>query len=78
MHSYFGERVTFIHTSHDGDKVEWEKILVVSVAIMAWIPITSQCCDDSNLPWMSFHATHDGAWKAHYHEIFYHGIREVL
>ncbi|KAK1319527.1 Disease resistance protein [Acorus calamus] len=30
------------------------------------------------LRWRSFYATHDTAWKAHYREIFDHGIREAL
>ncbi|KAF6174124.1 hypothetical protein GIB67_029167 [Kingdonia uniflora] len=30
------------------------------------------------LRWRSFYATHDNAWKAHYSEVFDHGIREAL
>lgn len=38
-----------------------------------------QCSTGSDvLRWRSFYATHDTAWKAHYREVFDHGIREVL
>ncbi|KAL6838280.1 hypothetical protein ACP4OV_031908, partial [Aristida adscensionis] len=39
----------------------------------------SQCFTGSDiLRWRSFYATHDMAWKAHYREVFDHGIREAL
>lgn len=74
-----GHNSSSCYPGHDGDEGEWKQILVVSLAIMTWISATAQCCAGSNiLPWRSFYATHDGAWKAHYREIFDHGIREVL
>lgn len=74
-----GHNSSSCYPGHDGDEGNWKQILVVSLSIMAWISATAQCCAGSNvLPWRSFYATHDGAWKAHYREIFDHGIREVL
>jgi len=38
-----------------------------------------QCITGSDvLRWRSFYATHDTAWKAHYREVFDHGMREAL
>nr|GMD68084.1 sn1-specific diacylglycerol lipase beta isoform X2 [Ipomoea batatas] len=38
-----------------------------------------QCFTGSDvLKWRSFYATEDYAWKAHYREVFDHGIREAL
>ncbi|XP_057851493.2 uncharacterized protein LOC131061694 isoform X1 [Cryptomeria japonica] len=57
----------------------WKQILVVALAIVAWVLVIAQCCAGSDvLAWRSFYARHDGAWKTHYREMFDHGIREVL
>lgn len=74
-----GHNSSSCYPGHDGHVGEWKQILVVFLVIMAWISAIAQCCAGSNvLAWRSFYATHDGAWKAHYREIFDHGIREVL
>lgn len=44
-----------------------------------WLVILIQCFTGSDvLRWRSFYSTHDTAWKAHYREVFDHGIREAL
>lgn len=74
-----GHNSSSCYPGHDGHVGERKQILVVFLLIMAWISAIAQCCAGSNvLAWRSFYATHDGAWKAHYREIFDHGIREVL
>ncbi|OVA19069.1 Lipase [Macleaya cordata] len=56
-----------------------ERILLVSFLILVWFLVIAQCLAGSDvLRWRSFYATHDNAWKAHYREVFDHGIREVL
>lgn len=74
-----GHNSSSCYPGHDGNGGEWKGILVVFLGTMSWISAIAQCCAGSNvLAWRSFYATHDGAWKAHYREIFDHGIREVL
>lgn len=63
----------------DTNRKGWEKILVVAFVIMPWFLVIMQCFMGSDvLRWRSFYATHDDAWKAHYREVFDHGIREAL
>ncbi|XP_078441057.1 lipase class 3 family protein isoform X2 [Wolffia australiana] len=53
--------------------------LVIFFPVIIWIVAISQCFTGSDvLRWRSFYSTHDNAWKAHYHEVFDHGIREFL
>ncbi|URE04546.1 hypothetical protein MUK42_18956 [Musa troglodytarum] len=57
----------------------WKKILTISFLVLVWLVVIIQCSTGSDvLRWRSFYATHDTAWKAHYREVFDHGIREVL
>lgn len=57
----------------------WKKIMLISFLILVWLAVIIQCSTGSDvLKWRSFYATHDAAWKAHYREVFDHGIREVL
>ncbi|RRT74135.1 hypothetical protein B296_00021954, partial [Ensete ventricosum] len=57
----------------------WKKILTISFLVLVWLVVVIQCSTGSDvLRWRSFYATHDTAWKAHYREVFDHGIREVL
>ena len=47
--------------------------------VVMWVGTIVQCATGSDvLRWRSFYATHDIAWRAHYREVFDHGIREVL
>ncbi|KAH9325411.1 hypothetical protein KI387_005589, partial [Taxus chinensis] len=63
----------------DGRGGVWKQILVVVLVIVAWVLAIAQCCAGSDvLAWRSFYARYDGAWRAHYREMFDHGIREVL
>ncbi|KAJ4954802.1 hypothetical protein NE237_011585 [Protea cynaroides] len=53
--------------------------LMVVFLVMVWFMVVLQCFTGSDvLRWRSFYATHDNAWKAHYREVFDHGIREAL
>ncbi|XP_043724432.1 uncharacterized protein LOC122671340 isoform X2 [Telopea speciosissima] len=53
--------------------------LLVVFLVMVWFMVVLQCFTGSDvLRWRSFYATHDNAWKAHYREVFDHGIREAL
>lgn len=55
------------------------RALIALFLILSWVVVTVQCFTGSDvLRWRSFYATHDMAWKAHYREVFDHGIREAL
>ncbi|CAH8308960.1 unnamed protein product [Eruca vesicaria subsp. sativa] len=57
----------------------WKQRLQVSFLITVCFVALAQCFTGSDiLQWRSFYATQDDAWKAHYQEVFDHGIREVL
>ncbi|KAK1295543.1 hypothetical protein QJS10_CPA16g00174 [Acorus calamus] len=60
-------------------KTGWKQHLVISFLVIVWLLVIVQGFTGSDiLKWRSFYATHDTAWKAHYREIFDHGIREAL
>uniref|UniRef100_A0ACD5UCB8 Uncharacterized protein n=2 Tax=Avena sativa TaxID=4498 RepID=A0ACD5UCB8_AVESA len=55
------------------------RALIALFLILSWVVVIVQCFMGSDvLRWRSFYATHDMAWKAHYREVFDHGIREAL
>uniref|UniRef100_A0ACD5UT02 Uncharacterized protein n=1 Tax=Avena sativa TaxID=4498 RepID=A0ACD5UT02_AVESA len=55
------------------------RALIALFLILSWVVVIVQCFMGSDvLRWRSFYATHDMAWKAHYSEVFDHGIREAL
>ncbi|KAL1200329.1 hypothetical protein V5N11_034074 [Cardamine amara subsp. amara] len=57
----------------------WKQTLQVAFLITVCFVALAQCFTGSDiLQWRSFYATQDDAWKAHYQEVFDHGIREVL
>ncbi|XP_065867609.1 uncharacterized protein [Euphorbia lathyris] len=57
----------------------WKQILLVIFVVMACSVPLIQCFAGSEvLRWRSFYSTQDDVWKAHYNEVFDHGIREVL
>ncbi|GAB4834160.1 hypothetical protein Ancab_032424 [Ancistrocladus abbreviatus] len=57
----------------------WKKNLLASFFITMCFVAVLQCFTSPDvLRWRSFYATHDNAWKAHYEEVFDHGIREAL
>lgn len=63
----------------DAAQRDWKKILMASFLVLLWLVVIIQCVTGSDiLRWRSFYATHDRAWKAHYREVFDHGIREAL
>ncbi|KAJ1286666.1 hypothetical protein BS78_03G369500 [Paspalum vaginatum] len=54
-------------------------ILLIFFLVSIWVATITQCTTGSDvLRWRSFYASHDIAWRAHYREVFDHGIREVL
>lgn len=57
----------------------WMQKLLVLFAIMVCFVALVQCFTGSDvLRWRSFYATQDDVWKVHYHEVFDHGIREIM
>ncbi|XP_040374323.1 diacylglycerol lipase-beta isoform X4 [Rosa chinensis] len=57
----------------------WKQQLLIFFVITVCLAALLQCLAGSNvLKWRSFYATQDDAWKAHYREVFDHGIREAL
>lgn len=61
------------------DTLGWKQTLQVAFLITVCFVALAQCFTGSDiLQWRSFYATQDDAWKAHYQEVFDHGIREVL
>ncbi|XP_021776360.1 uncharacterized protein LOC110740191 [Chenopodium quinoa] len=57
----------------------WRNHLLIVFLIMACFVAMLQCFASSDvLRWRSFYDMQDTAWKAHYHEVFDHGIREAL
>ncbi|WCJ41481.1 lipase class 3 family protein [Euphorbia peplus] len=57
----------------------WKQILLIIFVVMACVVPLIQCFAGSEvLRWRSFYTTEDDVWKAHYNEVFDHGIREVL
>ncbi|CAM0884151.1 unnamed protein product [Alopecurus aequalis] len=66
-------------SGHDQDNSEWKHILFIFFLVVMWVGTVVQCTTGSDvLRWRSFYASHDIAWRAHYREVFDHGIREVL
>ena len=71
--------VTWLLSGHDQDNSNWKHTLLISFIVIMWVATIVQCSTGSDvLRWRSFYASHDIAWRAHYREVFDHGIREVL
>ncbi|KAF3626651.1 hypothetical protein FXO38_24013 [Capsicum annuum] len=53
-------------------------MLILFMVIISYVgPV--QCFSGADfLRWRSFYATEDNAWRAHYREVFDHGIREAV
>ncbi|KAK9289163.1 hypothetical protein L1049_017637 [Liquidambar formosana] len=61
------------------DSNRWKQHLLVFFIIMVCFVALVQCFTGSDvLRWRSFYTMQDNAWKAHYQEVFDHGIREAL
>ncbi|XP_048500531.1 uncharacterized protein LOC104893624 isoform X3 [Beta vulgaris subsp. vulgaris] len=57
----------------------WKRLLLVVFLLMVCFVAMLQCFASSDvLRWRSFYDMQDSAWKAHYQEVFDHGIREAL
>uniref|UniRef100_A0A0E0JSA4 Uncharacterized protein n=1 Tax=Oryza punctata TaxID=4537 RepID=A0A0E0JSA4_ORYPU len=64
-------------SGQDQDNSNWKHTLLISFIIIMWVATIVQCFTGSDvLRWRSFYASHDIAWRAHYREVFDHGIRE--
>ncbi|CAM9003168.1 unnamed protein product [Rhodiola kirilowii] len=58
---------------------KWKLHTMVSFVTLACFVALLQCFAGSDVyRWRSFYMTQDKAWKAHYREVFDHGIREAL
>ncbi|KAG9447170.1 hypothetical protein H6P81_013298 [Aristolochia fimbriata] len=76
--SYHGESQACFLGQDTGSK-SWKRSSMFLFLFLAWLLAVIQCFTGTDvLRWRSFYATHDSAWKAHYHEVFDHGIREAL
>ncbi|ONM35523.1 Sn1-specific diacylglycerol lipase alpha [Zea mays] len=65
--------------SGQNQKSDGRRILLIAFLVTMWVSTIVQCATGSDvLRWRSFYASHDFAWRAHYREVFDHGIREVL
>ncbi|XP_062207788.1 uncharacterized protein LOC133909388 isoform X2 [Phragmites australis] len=66
-------------SGHHQDNSGRNNILLIVFLVSMWVATIVQCATGSDvLRWRSFYASHDIAWRAHYREVFDHGIREVL
>ena len=53
--------------------------MLIAFLVSMWVATIVQCATGSDvLRWRSLYASYDIAWRAHYREVFDHGIREVL
>lgn len=53
-------------------------MLILFMVIISYVAPVQCFAGAEVLRWRSFYATEDNAWKAHYREVFDHGIREAL
>ncbi|CAK7348948.1 unnamed protein product [Dovyalis caffra] len=64
-------------TSSNGNK--WKtKLLISFVITVCSVPLMHIFVGPAVLRWRSFYETQDDVWKAHYQEVFDHGIRQAL
>uniref|UniRef100_A0A7N0ZW31 Fungal lipase-like domain-containing protein n=1 Tax=Kalanchoe fedtschenkoi TaxID=63787 RepID=A0A7N0ZW31_KALFE len=81
----FVRYVSYGETSRDcvlgtvSNSEQWKLHTMVSFVTVACFVALFQCFAGSDVyRWRSFYMTQDKAWKAHYREVFDHGIREAL
>ncbi|XP_031247740.1 uncharacterized protein LOC116105463 isoform X1 [Pistacia vera] len=55
-----------------------QKLLLLFVIMVCFVALVQCFIGSDVLRWRSFYATQDDVWKAHYHEVFDHGIREIM
>ncbi|CAK9277152.1 unnamed protein product [Sphagnum jensenii] len=69
----------YANIHHNGQTGHWQKTVLVILNVFSWAATVVQCCVGSNMmAWHSLYDIHDEAWRAHYREVFNHGIREAL
>jgi hypothetical protein len=53
--------------------------LLIAFLVSMWVATIVQCATGFDvLRWRSLYASYDITWRVHYHEVFDHGIRDVL
>lgn len=58
---------------------KWQRnVLILFMVIISYVTPVQCFAGADVLRWRSFYATEDKAWRAHYREVFDHGIREAL
>ncbi|MCE3049450.1 hypothetical protein HAX54_044833 [Datura stramonium] len=58
---------------------KWQHNMLIFFMVIVSYVAPVQCFAGADvLRWRSFYATEDNAWRAHYREVFDHGIREAL
>uniref|UniRef100_A0A3Q7IAN7 Uncharacterized protein n=1 Tax=Solanum lycopersicum TaxID=4081 RepID=A0A3Q7IAN7_SOLLC len=58
---------------------KWQRnMLILFMVIISYVAPVQCFAGADVLRWRSFYATEDNAWRAHYREVFDHGIREAL
>ncbi|KAH0638217.1 hypothetical protein KY289_038132 [Solanum tuberosum] len=58
---------------------KWQRNMLIFFMVIISYVAPVQCIAGADvLRWRSFYATEDNAWRAHYREVFDHGIREAL
>lgn len=71
--------IFFFFAGHVSKGTTWQQNILVLLIIMVIFVATTQCFTGYDvLRWRSFYAREDNAWKAHYMEVFDHGIREAM
>lgn len=61
------------------NNISWKQHLLGFFLLTVCFAALLQCFTGTDiLRWRSFYATEDDAWKAHYREVFDHGLREAL
>ncbi|KAK3162737.1 hypothetical protein QOZ80_1BG0093140 [Eleusine coracana subsp. coracana] len=66
-------------SGHNQGNMDWKRTLLIVFLVSMWVATIIHCATGSDvLRWRSFYASHVIAWRAHYQEVFDHGIREVL
>ncbi|KAM1158445.1 hypothetical protein ACFXTH_031815 [Malus domestica] len=81
MASHMSDNGTSSHCNFGStsNNISWKQHLLGFFLLTVCFAALLQCFTGTDiLRWRSFYATEDDAWKAHYREVFDHGLREAL
>ncbi|CAN6728417.1 unnamed protein product [Malus baccata var. baccata] len=81
MASHMSDNGTSSHCNFgsSSNNISWKQHLLGFFLLTVCFAALLQCFTGTDiLRWRSFYATEDDAWKAHYREVFDHGLREAL